>query len=468
MQNPRRRARYRSYWQALLVATLLLPWLPAWGSAANAWLIPVEGAIGPATADYIDRRLDAAAQARVPIVILQIDTPGGLDAATRRIVSAILDSPVPVACLVAPAGARAASAGTFILYACHIAAMAPTTHLGAATPVAIGGPGAPGGDEQPRRQRDEAAEDDDQSERTADGSTAMERKTLNDAIAYIRGLAERRGRNADWAEAAVRGAATLTAREALEKNVIDVMARDAASLLDAIDGRTVEMADGELTLATAELGIETLQPDWRHRFLAAITDPNVAYILMLIGIYGLILEFYNPGALVPGVVGGISLLVALYAFQIMPISYVGLALILLGIALMIAEAFMPSFGMLGIGGVVAFVVGSIMLMDSDVPGYEIALPLIVSVGVASAFLMFAVVGVALRARRQAQVSGQSTLIGQVAEAAEDFEQHRGRVRLHGEWWNARSATPVTRGQAVRVNDVEGLTLLVVPISSEEE
>lgn len=431
---------------SLLPLLLLAAWAAAGaepgrndpGPAEPAWLLPLDTAIGPAAADYIETGLADAAAAGAPLVVLRIDTPGGLDSAMRDIIAAILRSPVPVACLVAPAGARAASAGTYILYACHIAAMAPTTHLGAATPVAIGG--APDGGDQP----------------DPDQPSAMERKTLNDAVAYIRGLAELRGRNADWAEQAVRQAATLTASDALDQQVIDLIAPDAAGLLAALDGYVLTLGGAPHTLATANMELRELEPGWRFRFLSTITNPNVAYILMLIGIYGLLLEFYNPGAILPGMVGGISLLVALYAFQILPVSYIGLGLIVLGIGLLVAEALLPSVGLLGVGGVIAFVVGSIMLMDRNIPGFGIALPLILGLAAASAIITLAIVGLAVRARRQ-PLSGTSAIIGADAIALEDFVGD-GWVRLQGERWRARSTLPVQREQLLTVRSIDGLTV----------
>lgn len=440
-------------WVLLLVA---LTTAAVSARAEPAWLLPLDGAIGPASSDYVRNALRDADRAQAPLVVLRIDTPGGLDSAMREIIAAILDSPVPVACLVGPGGARAASAGTYILYACHIAAMAPTTHLGAATPVAVGGPGMPGGQD---KQQDKEKEDESQQ------PSASERKTLNDAVAYIRSLAERRGRNAEWAERAVRDAATLTAREALENNVIDLIASTPEELLRAIDGRTVSLPGGERQLATAGLTLSEHQPNWRQRFLATITDPNVAYILMLIGIYGLLLEFYNPGAMVPGTVGAISLLVALYAFQIMPVSYIGLGLIVLGIGLLAAEMMVPSVGVLGIGGVIAFLVGSIMLLDRDIPGYRIALPLILALTVATAAGVLAVVGMALRARSQPG-AGSNVIVGAHAVAVEDFDTD-GWVRLQGELWHAHSQQPVKSGQKLVVHALDGLTVHVHPVNETE-
>src|SRR5690606_22207264 len=304
-----------------------------------------------------------------PIFIVQLDTPGGLDTAMRDMIKATLASPVPVVIYVAPSGARAASAGTYLLYASHVAAMAPATNLGAATPVQIGSP-------PPPSSKPEQKEEKDDKEEPPVAGTAAERKAINDSIAYIRGLAELRGRNAEWAESAVRTAASLSASAALEQNVIDIVAEDLDDLLRQLDGRRVRVSTGEVQLATRSLEVERIEIDWRTQLLSVITNPNVAYLLMLIGVYGLLLEGYNPGAILPGVVGGICLLLALYAFQVLSVNYAGLALMVLGIALIIAEAFSPSFGALGLGGIIAFVIGSIILMDTEVPGFQIARSLI--------------------------------------------------------------------------------------------
>jgi membrane-bound serine protease (ClpP class) len=456
---------------------------PTAGSAV-ATVLEINGAIGPATSRYVTKALDAARANGSRIVVLQIDTPGGLDTAMREIIRAILASPIPVVSYVSPPGARAASAGTYILYASHIAAMAPATNLGAATPVSIGGGEAPSPSPtgtSPRPSPDKHGDGDEGREGapadhpgehqtppadwprdTTTPATPMERKVVNDAVAYIRGLAELRGRNADWAEQAVRGAASLSANAALKQNVIDVVARDVPDLLQQIDGREVHIGSNPVKLATRDLAVENVKPDWRVELLSVITNPTVAYGLLLIGIYGLLFEGYNPGAVFPGVVGAISLLVALFAFQILSVNYAGLALVALGVGMMVAEFFFPTFGSLGLGGLIAFVVGSLILFDSDIPGMNIGLPVIGGIATVGALVIVAMGWLASRSLRRPVVTGVQAMIGERAEAVEAFSG-KGRVRYGGELWNARSATPVQPGQVVRITQVDGLTLWVEPV-----
>ena len=481
-------------------------------SGGTVTLLQIQGAIGPATADFIVRGIETAGESDAALIVLEMDTPGGLDTSMREIIQGILASEAPVATYVWPQGARAASAGTYILYASHIAAMAPATNLGAATPVAIGAPApasptdtaeedgaeddtdASAGDEDGGDADDAGAEsanadDSDEVDSDTDGSdasdsgtensedtgaeprdlipapaTATERKAINDAVAYIRSLAELRGRNADWAEAAVRAAESLSSQDALEMNVIDLIANDLSDLLLQLDGWEVEIDGQTIELDTTGLIYERIEPDWRTRLLEVISNPTVAYMLMLLGIYGLIFEGYNPGAIVPGVVGAISLLLALFAFQVLPINYAGLALIALGVILMVSEFLVPSFGALGMGGIAAFIFGSVILIDSDIPGFSVSLPLIMTIAASGALVLLSIVWFAVRSRDRPVVSGQEEMVGAHAEALHEFDT-RGQVRVHGERWTARTSAPVTAGQSLVVVRVEGLTLHVNPTDS---
>lgn len=432
------------------------------------WLLKIKGVIGPASADYTVRGIETAIRSGATAVILQIDTPGGLDKSMRSIIRAILASPIPVIGYVAPGGARAASAGTYILYACHIAAMAPATNLGAATPVQLGAPGMPSMPQEPQDptapptdgEQPQDSRQPSPTQKPAFPDSSMKRKIINDAAAYIQGLAQLRQRNAEWAEKAVREGVSLTAEQAASIQVIDFVSESVDQLLQQVNGRELTFNHRQITLNTAQATVHEHNPDWRSEFLAVITDPNVAYFLMLLGIYGLIFEFSNPGLGIPGVVGAICLLIALYAFQVLPISYAGLGLIILGIALMAAEAFAPSFGVLGIGGIIAFIVGSIILMDTDLPGYQIAMPVILGVAVASAALMIFILGLILRSRQRAVVTGLIALEGQVTTVESVHDNGMAVIRLQGELWQVDCPDTLQKGDTVAVKSAEGVVLKV--------
>ena len=433
---------------AVALAALALPTATA-AAAERALLLDIDGAIGPPIAEYIVRELGAAKPGEVGLVILRMNTPGGLDASMRRIISAILASPVPVATYVAPNGARAASAGTYIAYASAIAAMAPSTNIGAATPVQLGGnPLAP---EQKPQKEQKQGEGESQDTET--------RKIVNDAVAYIRSLAALNGRNADWAAEAVRSAASLPASEALSLHVIDAIADNVPDLLRKIDGRTVTVDGKPQRLATAGLEVVAAPPGWRTELLALITNPNVAFILMLIGVYGLILEFFNPGAVAPGLIGAISLLVALYALALLPINYAGAALVLLGVALMVAEVHIGAFGALGVGGIAAFVVGALMMFPARAPGFALSGGVIAGAAIGSAALLLLILAALLRSRKRPVVTGAEALIGAEGETV-SWQGGEGRVRVQGEIWLARSDAPLTPGRRVKIVGRDGLVLRV--------
>lgn len=430
----------------------------------------LEGPIGPASTRHVERVIRASASRQAEVIVLRINTPGGLADSMRDIIQFILGSPVPVAGYVAPAGAHAASAGTYILYATHAAAMAPGTNLGAATPVQIGSlPGlTPPQDEQPADRSSEQAEDGEEgrSPAPAGQSDVMAAKATNDAVAFIRSLAELRGRNADWAEKAVREAASLSAAAALEANVIELVAEDVDSLLAGLDGRTVNVAGSDRLLSTTGLAIERIEMDRLSRILAILSNPNVALILMMIGVYGIIFEFWNPGALVPGVVGAISLTLGLYALNQLPLNYTGLVLIGLGIAFMVAEAFSPAFGILGFGGLCAFVLGSAMLVDTDFPGFQVSWWVIGTMAGLSAAVLVVLLGWTLRAYRRAPVTGASPLVGKQAVVAE-WSGGQGYVWAEGERWKAQGKAGLSPGDIVRVRALSGLTLEVGPAAGTQ-
>jgi membrane-bound serine protease (ClpP class) len=413
----------------------------------------VTGVIGPATAEYVQRGLAHATREHAQLVVLRLDTPGGLDTSMRAIVQDLLASTIPVVAYVAPSGARAASAGTFILYASHVAAMAPGTNLGAASPVSIGFTPAP-----PATDKDRKDGKDGKGTPPAD---VHERKAMQDAAAYIRSLAQLRGRNAEWAEKAVTEAASLSATEAKAQKVVELIAADEQDLLHQLDGRKVSVVGGERVLQLAGAPVEAFEPDWHFRALAIITNPSVAMILMLLGVYGLIYEFGHPGFVFPGVMGAVSLLLGLYALHLLPVNYAGLALMAIGIAFMVAEVFVPAFGSLGLGGVAAFVIGALMLIDTDVPGFGIPRSLIALLALVTVTFVVTVVRMAVRARRAPIVSGVRSLIGADGEMLEDASG-TGWANIRGETWQVRTASRLVRGQKIRVVGMEALVPLVAP------
>ncbi len=467
------------------LATVLLGTLAvALAQAPQPTVVVLEltGIIGPASSDFVVRGLDRAERSDARAVVLRIDTPGGLDTSMREIISRILASDVPVVAWVGPQGARAASAGTYILYASHVAAMAPATNLGAATPVQLTPGGLPSMPEADKGRAGDtpgangnadsgdkpAADAGEQKQKPArfEPTTPMERKLVNDAVAYIRGLALERGRNAEWAERAVREGVSLTASDALRAGVIELLARDVTELLERLDGREIRIGERTVRLVTAGVPVTVVTPDWRNRLLALLTNPNVAYVLMLLGIYGLFFELANPGQVLPGVAGAISLVLALYAFHVLPVNWAGFALIALGLAFMTAEVFVPSFGALGIGGAVALVVGSLILVDTGVEAFALSIPLVVAVAGISVLFVLSVVTLALRQRHRPVVSGIEQMIGIEGEALEDFTGE-GRVLLHGETWTARSRVHIGKGQRLRVRAIDGLVAEVEPVTEDQ-
>ena len=433
---------------AMLLAALgVAPAGAAEGPAKRAVVLDVNGIIGPAMADYIVREIRTVAPSDTGLVVLRMNTPGGLDTSMRQIISAILASPVPVATYVAPSGARAASAGTYIAYASAIAAMAPGTNIGAATPVQLGGSLLPGGSDQNSKAKSGTA---------ADTET---RKIINDAIAYIRGLATLNNRNADWAADAVRSAVSVPASEALSLHVIDAVATDVPDLLRQIDGKTVTVNGKPERLATAGLNIVDVPQDWRTELLGLITNPDVAFILMLIGIYGLILEFFNPGAVAPGLVGTISLLIALYALAFIPINYAGVALVIVGIGLMLAEIHIGAFGTLGVGGIAAFVIGALLMFPARGTGFTLSWGVVIGAALGSAALILLALATLLRSRKRPVVTGDEALIGAEGEAV-SWDGDEGRVRVQGEIWRARADAPLAAGKRIKVLKRDGLILCV--------
>ncbi len=427
----------------LLLSTVTLKAEQA--SVGNIWIITIDGAIGPATSDHVLRGFAKAQAASADLIIVQMNTPGGLDQAMRDIIQTILASDIPVVSYVGPKGARAASAGTYIAYASHISAMAPATNLGAATPVQIAAPSMPS---------PSAGEEAEQAPQSA-----IEKKMINDATAYIRGLAELRNRNADWAEQAVRAGVSLDAEAALAQGVIDLVVADLNDLIEQLDGRSIDMGGTIITLNTANPVIERHDPDWRTEILSIITNPSVVLILGMIGIYGIILEFYNPGSMIAGIVGVICLLLAGYAVQLLPLNYAGLALLGLGLGLMVAEAMIPSFGILGISGVIAFSIGGLMLFDTELSAFQVGLPTIAATAIVSGLLIVATIKIALKVRHNRVTTGLSALIGEPGQALKGFDTE-GQVKVSGEIWRAHTKEPLDDGDHIIVEDVHGLELTV--------
>ncbi|MEM9244065.1 MAG: nodulation protein NfeD [Pseudomonadota bacterium] len=431
---------------------------------AIAVQLSVDGAIGPAIQDYISRGLKFAQRQKASVIILQINTPGGLDKSMRKIITDILASPIPVVSYVAPSGAHAASAGTFILYATPIAAMAPGTNLGAASPVSIGGsPSTKPTPEKDTKEKDSEKNkqsDKNQEDNKIDSQTTLEKKASNDASAYIRSLAQLHGRNAEWAEQAVRAAASLSAQEALQANVINIIADNPTDLLNKIDGRSVKLSQGTITLHTKNARIVYYHPDWRTKFLAVITDPSIAYLLLMAGIWGLFLEFAYAGTMIPGVLGVICLLIGLYGLQLLPINYVGFGLMILGIGFFIAEIFIPTFGILGIGGIISLTIGSIMLINTDVAHFGISIPLILSVSITTGIFLLLIIYLVIKSHRGAIVSGREKMIGSHGVIEKDY---KGQLfaRVNGEQWQINNPEQFTPGQTIKVVAIEDLVLTVM-------
>jgi membrane-bound serine protease (ClpP class) len=397
----------------------------------KVYLITIDAPITPVISEFIIKSIDTASRNNAEAIVIQLDTPGGLVDSMREIVKKMMSADIPVVVYVAPAGARAASAGVFITIAANIAAMAPSTHIGAAHPVTMEG----------------------KMDKT------METKVVNDLAAMARSIAEKRGRNSKWAEAAVRKSVSITETEALKERVIDLIAPDLPTLLKEIDGRTVDLITGKKTLKTATAQVNEITMGFRYRILEIISNPNIAYILMILGFYGLYFELANPGAVFPGVAGAISLILAFYALHTLPINYAGLMLIILGVGLFIAEAFITSHGVLGVGGAVAMAIGSVMLIESPSPYLRISWAVIVPVVALSALLFIITVSLAVRIQREKADTGKEGMIGLEGEAKTDIHV-RGQVFVRGEYWNAWSEEPIQKGERVKIEAVEGLKLKV--------
>lgn len=410
---------------------LSIPWLSA-AQKKQVDVIKINDVITPAIADFISRSIEQATKNRAECLIIQMDTPGGLDTSMRDIIKDIMNADIPIVVYVAPSGARAASAGVFITLAADIAAMAPGTNIGAAHPVAVGGG---------RIDR------------------KMTEKVVSDTVAYIKSIAEKKGRNAEWAEEAVRYSVSVTETEALKLNLIDLIAKDLNDLLEKIDGKTVEKPRGMIKLATKGLKTNFLKMGFRGRFLAVLSNPNIAYILMMIGLVGLYFELSTPGAVFPGVIGGICLILALFAFRMLPINYAGVILILLAVIFFIAEIKVTSYGLLTMGGLVSLALGSIMLFESPIPALRASLSVIIpTVMVTAAFFIFAM-SMAIRAQMAKPATGSEGLIGEIGVARTRLDPE-GKVFVHGEFWNAYSDGTIEEGEKIRVSKTDGLKLKV--------
>ncbi|HET6720093.1 MAG TPA: nodulation protein NfeD [Rhodocyclaceae bacterium] len=456
-----------SSWLPRILAAVL--WLVLSWPAAGALVLTAElrGAVSPASAAYFERVLAEARGRQATLVVLTLDTPGGLDSSMREMIQQLFASPVPVAVFVYPSGARAASAGTYLMYASHVAVMAPGTNLGAATPVAIG----IGGSKPEQKPAGKKAKPEAGDEAEALPADAMAAKATQDAAAYLRSLAQLRGRNAEWAEQAVRQAKSLSADEALQSKVIDLVVRDVPELLRRIDGRIIKLDVGEpRQLKLADAGVIAIERSWKEKMLARLADPNIALILMMLGVYGLLFEFYSPGMALPGVIGGICLLLGAYGLALLPINYVGVALILLGIAFMVSEMFLPSFGVLGLGGIVSFVAGALLLVDAEVPGVSVSWPVLVPFAVLSGLAAALTGFFVMRSRQRPTVAGSEAMLGGPVVALENFDPSSGEgwVAAFGERWRARCRTPLVKGSRGRVLAREGLVLIVEPVEQGEK
>lgn len=415
----------------LLPLFLLLFVQPAYGSKVH--LLKISGIVNPVMAEFISREIGVATREGADALVIELDTPGGLDLAMRDIVKAVMASSVPVVVYVAPSGARAASAGVFITLSAHVAAMAPGTNIGAAHPVALG--------------------------RGQGMDKTMEEKVVNDAVAYIRGIASKRGRNADWAEKAVRESVSITAEEALKLGVIDLIAKDLEGLLKAIDGRKVDTVLGEKVLDVKDAEVITREMGWRLKILDTISNPNVAYILMMIGLAGLYFELSNPGAILPGVIGVISLILAFYAFQTLPVNYAGVLLVLLAVILFIMELYITSYGLLTLGGIVSLALGSLMLFESPFPYLRVSLSVLLPTLISISLFFIVAIWLAVKARLSKPITGMEGLIGEEGMAETDLTPE-GKVFVHGELWDAMGEESIRKGERVKVKGIKGLRIIV--------